>query len=479
MLEIDRDAIARRLALDNPWWRGASWQDPTAEWPRRAYYAPLAQLVRQTNVQRAIVLLGARRVGKTTLLRQLIREATGTDELGPVLFASVDAPTYAGLGLEDFLQLFEEVNPHDPTGPRLVVFDEIQYLPDWERHLKVLVDRYPRTRFLASGSAGAALKRKSTESGAGRFTDFELPPLTFAEFLDFKETSSELIDRSGPRTRATDLEKLDAAFVEYINFGGYPEVVRNATVRSDMERFVRNDIVQKVLLQDLPSLYGISNIPELNRLFTTVAYNSGQLISLEELSKGAGIAKPTITKYLEYLEAAFLIVRMRRVDQTARRLERERNFKVFLTNPSMRAALFGPLNAEDDAIGALVETALVTQYLHAPVFDDLCFARWPKGEVDLVRVDPVRQRPLWALEVKWSDNAHRSDKSWAPLTRLAKHSKLDTIFMTSRTVYGSDPDRVPKRVVYPVSLLAYEVGRLAASHELLRSRYGLPMDDGG
>jgi hypothetical protein len=120
------------------------------------------QLVRQP-VQRAIVLLGARRVGKTTLLRQLIREANQSRDLGPVLYASVDAPTYSGLGLDDLLQLFEEVHPHDARAPRLVVFDEVQYLPDWERHLKGLVDTYPQTRFIASGSAGAALKRKSTE----------------------------------------------------------------------------------------------------------------------------------------------------------------------------------------------------------------------------------------------------------------------------------------------------------------------------
>jgi uncharacterized protein len=474
VLEIDRSAIARRLALDNPWWEDVGAADPTLAWPRRAYFAPLAHLVRQ-SVQRAVVLLGARRVGKTTLLRQLIHDATGAGDLGPVLYASVDAPTYSGLGLDDLLRLFEEVQPHDPRAARLVVFDEVQYLPDWERHLKDLVDSYPQTRFVASGSAGAALKRKSTESGAGRFTDFELPPLTFAEFLEFSNATDEVLDRSSGSTRVLDIKRLNAHFVDYMNFGGYPEVVRNAAIRSDMERFVRNDIVQKVLLQDLPTLYGITNIPELNRLFTTVAYNSGQLISLEALSNNAGIAKPTIVKYLEYLEAAFLIVRMRRVDDTARRLQRERNFKVFLCNPSMRAALFGPLTAESEAIGALAETALVTQYLPAPLFSDLCFANWKRGEVDLVRVDPARQAPAWALEVKWSDGACSSENEWAPLMEFARKNGLETIFMTSQTVSASSERGGIRRVVLPLAQLSYEIGRLAANQELLRSRYGLPM----
>ena len=473
MLEIDRDAIAQRLALDNPWWQSAEAPESLAEWPRRAYFAPLSELVRQ-SVQRAIVLLGARRVGKTTLLRQLIYDGMRKGDLGPVLYASVDAPTYSGLRLEDLLGLFEELTPHDPRARRLVVFDEIQYLPDWERHLKDLVDTHPNTRFIASGSAGAALKRKSAESGAGRFTDFELPPLTFAEFLDFAGATGEVLDSATVPTQVRNIAQLNEHFVSYVNFGGYPEVVRNAAIRSDMERFVRNDIVQKVLLQDLPTLYGITNIPELNRLFTTLAYNSGQLISLEALAGNAGIAKATIARYLEYLEAAFLIVRVRRVDDSARRLQRERNFKVYLCNPSMRAALFGPVTKDEDALGALAETALVTQYLHAPLFSDLCFARWKDGEVDIVRVDPTRQEPLWALEVKWSDRACNSESDWAPSLEFAKRNGLDTVFMTSLTISRTSEHGGIKRVVIPLAKLAYQIAQLSANQELLRSTFGLP-----
>jgi hypothetical protein len=152
------------------------------------------------------------RVGKTTLLRQIIADADRTNDLGPVLFASVDAPRYAALSLELLLRLFEEIHPHDPHGPRLIIFDEIQYLRDWERHLKDAVDRYPRTRLIASGSAGAALKRKSTESGAGRFTDFELPPLNFAEFLDFSGATDDAIDVGHVRSRVKDAALLSKLF---------------------------------------------------------------------------------------------------------------------------------------------------------------------------------------------------------------------------------------------------------------------------
>jgi uncharacterized protein len=124
--------------------------------------------------------------------------------------------------------------------------------------------------------------------------------------------------------------------------------------------------VQKVLMHDLPSLYGIEDIQELNRLFTSIAYNTGQELSIEALAQNAGIAKNTITRYLDYLEAAFLIIRVRRVDERAQRFQRQRHFKVYLTNPSMRAALFGPVEDGSQAIGALAETATFSQWIHTP-----------------------------------------------------------------------------------------------------------------
>ena len=100
---------------------------------------------------------------------------------------------------------------------------------------------------------------------------------------------------------------MNKEFVNYLNFGGYPEVVLSEKIQGDMGRYVKNDIVDKVLLRDLPSLYGIKDVQELNRFFTYIAYNTGNEFSYETMSKESGIQKDTLKKYLEYLEAAFLI----------------------------------------------------------------------------------------------------------------------------------------------------------------------------
>ncbi len=468
VLTIGRDEILQRLREDNPWWRAPpDLTRPPLSWPRRDFYPAFKALV-GSPVHRAVVLLGARRVGKTTMLQQLVGELATEQPDRPVLFASLDTPTYADLSLDALLSLFEAAHPHDPRAPRLVLFDEVQYLRDWERHLKVLVDRYPATRFVVSGSAAAALKRASTESGAGRFTDFLLPPLTFAEFLRFEgRMLVEATAGGSPEFACHDIEALNSAFIDYLNYGGYPEALLQPEIRRGFRQFVGRDIVDKVLLRDLPVLYGIADIPQLNRLFSVLAYNTGQEASLEELSRNASVAKPTIRRYLEYLEAAFLVYRMRRVDENARRFRRERGFKIHLANPAMRAALFAPVSPQDRSIGSVTESAVLSQWLHLPERAHVHYARWSQGEVDAVGLDPGTQSPVWGLEIKWSDRPAGD----APLPRgllafAARHPEAH-YGITTRTVLAQRP--LPRgggtlRLV-PAALLAYAVGHISARED--------------
>jgi len=238
------------------------------------------------------------------------------------------------------------MNSHEHGSDRQlsILFHKVQYHKDWEVHLKSLVDSYPRIRFIASGSAAAALCMKSRELGAGHFTEFLLPPLTFVEYLNFAGREEELIvQRQGgtgsARFLARDIDTLNTEFLNYLNYGGVPEAVMNEAVRTNPSRFLRQDIIDKVLLKDLPSLYGISDIQDLNRFFNVLAFNTGDEVGLEALSKHSGIAEQRLGEYLEYLEAAFLIRRVHRIDAGALRMKRARTFKVYLTNPAVRAAL--------------------------------------------------------------------------------------------------------------------------------------------
>jgi uncharacterized protein len=457
MLTISAEDIRARIARDNPWWRGGG---PPPEWQyaKRTYFTPFVDLALSQGVRRAAVLLGPRRVGKTVLLKQMVEQAIGRGyEARQILYASIDTPIYSGLTLEHFVGLLDR-----PDSPALVIFDEIQYLKDWERHLKDLVDSYPQIKFVASGSAAAALRLKSRESGAGRFSEFMLPPLTFHEFLCFVGLDNELVNTIGPHQyRFLDIERLNSAFIDYLNYGGYPEAVLNEQVRSNPDQFVRTDIIDKVLLKDLPALYGISDIPELNRLFSFLAYNAGNEASLENISRESGLAKPTIKKYIEYLESAFLIQKVQTVDQNGRTMQRERNFKIYLNNPSMRAALFVPVAPDDSAlIGRLAESAIFSQWQHSPAARNLRYARWRDGEVDIVKLGGPTLKPEWAVELKWSDRPVSNASLRAPVkTLVANNPTIRECRMTSRTIETTiqiDRLMVP---VTPTAAYCYMVGR--------------------
>jgi predicted AAA+ superfamily ATPase len=465
MLEISEKDVLRSLQQDNPWWQTG--QPPTdATFTHvRAYFPRFAEMVLNWNIRRTVILMGPRRVGKTVMLRQLIAKLIQSG-FSPkcILFAPIDTPTYSGMALDRFIKMFEEHTGHASDARRIVIFDEIQYLKDWEVHLKVLTDRYPNTRLVASGSAAAALRLKSQESGAGRFTDFFLPPLTFAEFLDFIDQEKKLIKQQSTRRYATtNISELNKQFVNYLNYGGYPEAVLNESIQLDLRRFLGRDIVDKVLLRDLPSLYGIQDIQELNRLFASICYNSGQEVSLEALSSNSGVAKPTISRYLEYLEAAFLIVRVRRIDDTGRTFKRMRQFKVYLTNPSMRAALYAPLTDDDGAIGALVETAIFSQWFHSDQFHHIHYARWKTGrqdrEVDLVSVNPASLKPAWAYEVKWSDRCVERPEELIGLVEIAKKNHPLPVGATTKTLTAETALDGVIIKHFPCALHCYQVGR--------------------
>lgn len=470
MESISEADVSARISRDNPWWANAAHIIPEAAYPRRVYFSSFKAGALNFDVRRAMVLLGPRRVGKTFMLKQLIHEAieSGVDPKG-ILYASRDTPIYSGILLEQFLGFMPSL-PKDAR--RLIIFDEIQYLKGWEAHLKDLVDNYPNAKFVVSGSAAAALLLKSRESGAGRFSDFMLPPLTFYEFLNFLGEAEKYIGRSDESDDALypdagwyaikDMDSLNGRFVDYLNFGGYPEAVLNEQIRSNPEQFIRSDIIDKVLLKDLPSLYGINQIQELNKLFLFLAYNTGNEASLENIAQGSGMNKPTIKRYIEYLESAFLIMKLPMVDDNCRTMTRERNFKIYLNNPSMRAALFAPVKAEDaDRIGHLAESAIFAQWQHSPMFRNLRYARWKnEGEVDAVMLG-ANQKPQGLIEIKWSDRIgeRQNDEMRAMQALIKKHKSIRAAIFTTRTISEMiSLEDVSVRVI-PSAAYCYTVGR--------------------
>jgi predicted AAA+ superfamily ATPase len=431
---IPQEKIKERLRYENPWWVTKAIPELYRTMSKRLYFNLFYPFVVEKEIKRAVVLMGPRRVGKTVMMfhtiDQLIQENVNPQKL---FFIGIDNPIYINLSLQDILDLCTEALKIKNLDDCYIFFDEIQYLKDWERHLKVLVDAYPKTKFIVSGSAAAALRWHSSESGAGRFTDFMLPPLTFQEFIHLKNRSHLMVEgaikyngKEIAYQLTNNIDELNKEFVNYLNFGGYPEVVLSEKIQSDMGRYVKNDIVDKVLLRDLPSLYGIKDVQELNRFFTYIAYNTGNEFSYETMSRESGIIKETLKKYLEYLEAAFLIKVLNKLDVNAKRLKRVTSFKVYLTNPSLRTALFSPISESDQEMGNMVETAILSQWMHRENLN-LNYARWKdkkEGEVDLVLLDDKNFKPIWGIEIKWSNRYVEKTNELNSMIQFCDKNKL-------------------------------------------------------
>lgn len=407
--------------------------------------------------------MGPRRVGKTVLIHHLIGRLLGKG-VSPknICYFSVDHPIYNGLSLEEFLAFYGQAAGIDYAKTRcFIFFDEVQYLNNWEKHLKSIVDRYPLIRCVASGSAAAALRLKSTESGAGRFTDFLLPPLSFHEYLSLlgKDKTAHITESGKHFVFSThDINELNNEFMSYLNFGGYPEMVLSDEIQRDPRRYIKSDIIDKVLLRDLPGLYGVQDIQKLNYLFTNLAFNTANEIALEELSQNSGVAKNTIKKYIEYLEAAFLVRTVHRVDRNARRFKRANFFKVYLTNPSIRTALFSPITQDDPAMGSMVETAIFSQWFHQD--SPLHYARWRGGEVDIVALKHD-QKAAWAVEAKWSDRCYERPSELKALADFCRAQNLPSVVVTTRVTAGTKVLNGITIDYQPASFYCLAVGYLA------------------
>lgn len=165
------EQIQKRMVLDNPWWESGKVDEDFTKFPRRAYLDDFYELMTDLSVRRAVILMGPRRVGKTVMIYHSIDRLISSG-INPkkIIYVSVDTPIYNNISLDDFFSLARKALKDEKNFEGFYVFfDEIQYLKNWEVHLKSMVDTYRSSRFVASGSAAAALKMKT------RFGKYDTP----------------------------------------------------------------------------------------------------------------------------------------------------------------------------------------------------------------------------------------------------------------------------------------------------------------
>ena len=423
MAITSKDSILKVLTSYNPWWKtGAVNPKMTQNYKRFAFYEAMKRL-NEPRIRRTVVLTGTRRVGKTTIQYQMI-DALLKEGIPPqkIVFISMDHPILKLSQFQEVLECYHE-NIYAEQDV-YYFFDEIQYASDWDRWLKIIYDNQPDTKVVATGSASPALMKGSCESGAGRWSVIQVPTLSFYEYCELLDLSKPDIPADLKATdllRKTQIErtqimmqlsKVQNHFIRYLQVGGFPEL---AIADNDLmaQQIMREDVVDKVLKRDLPSLYNIRNATELERIFLYLCNVSSEIISIDAITKELnGVSRTTVENYIQYLESANLIYQSWPVNMAGKKILKARP-KIYIADAAIRNAVLMDETILTDPVGMgkVVETAVykhVTAFYYKYVTSVGYFRGGKKNkEIDVVVDYPKIKKIL--IEVKYREGAPIAD----------------------------------------------------------------------
>lgn len=250
-----------------------------------------------------IVITGMRRTGKTVLVKQLAEK--------------LDTKNFLYLDLEslDNREIFNVKN-YDSILTRLaqkglntksamcLILDEIQLFPEIISRLKYLYDHY-QIKFIVTGSSSYYLKNLFSESLAGRKIIFELRPLDFGEYLQFKQVKFQANTKIDFNLGTAGFSELSPFYEEYIQFGGFPHVVLEPS--AEIKKRLLDDIISSYINQDIRTLADFENLGKIQATIKLLASRVGNRLDVSKLAGTVGVARSTMNGYLEFLEKTYII----------------------------------------------------------------------------------------------------------------------------------------------------------------------------
>ena len=456
----------------NPWWSGNRFPDlPT--W-KRASFHDIIQWMQNPPTGRALLLSGARQVGKTTLFLQAINEllSKGVPH-GNILYATFDHPLLKLAGLDGLLRLWDEIEP-SKEGTEYLFLDEIQSIKDWQVWLKHQVDFGKHRRIAVTGSA-TPLAMEDQESGVGRWHTIKLATLSFYEYLQLRNdpvpklpavtSLADLFDMSPSWFAKTSSEtrRLTGYFHDYLLRGGFPQT---ATLNSIplAQKLLREDIVDKVLKRDMTALFGVRRILELEQTFLYLCMHDGGMLDMQELSKNLEVKKPTALSFISLLEATHLIYRLMPFGYGKEILRGKP--KIYLADPAIAPGVLlkgKSLLENPTLLGQAAETAFFKHVFSRYYAHSIAFSYWRGGkkglEVDIIADIGGRYVPF---EVKYRGNMVET-ADLKGLTTFCKERMVDKSYVITRNMedFGIIPltrDRKIQALKIPAPLACYWLG---------------------
>lgn len=344
------------------------------------------------NGGKAIVVVGARQVGKTTLIKKILKDKD-------YLFLDADDPSTRSL-----LQSPTTEQIRTFIGDyRYVFVDEAQRIPGIGLTLKIITDQFKNVQLFVSGSSSFDLGNVLNEPLTGRKWEYELFPISWEEY----ENKIGII-------------KSEQQIQNRLLYGLYPEVINN----QGKERETLKNLLNSYLYRDILAFSDIRKPEVLEKLLQALALQIGSEVNYNELSQLIGINKITVQKYIDILEKGYVVFRLNSFSRNIRN-EIKQNRKVYFYDNGIRNIIIGnfnPLNLRVDK-GFLWENFLVSerrkQNLYKDTFAKMCFWRTKQQqEVDFVE---EHNGQIVGFEFKWNSKKTRFPKNFIEAYKAKGH----------------------------------------------------------
>ncbi len=446
MAIVSDEQVIKVLRQYNSWWRNpATIKDESKPQKRLAYYEAL-KMIKHNTLRRFAVLSGARRVGKTTIMYQMIDNLI-EEGINPknILYVSFDNPIVKLVNVDTVLSIYESLYPLE--GIKYIFFDEIQYTEHWELWMKVIYDSRKDIRLTATGSASPILEKGSTDSGTGRWSVLKIPTMSFYEYCRLLQIEEPILPDEVKLTELVEMSiaelgdlidrfaPLEGHFNRYLMIGGFPELVLSD---DDMyaQRILREDVVDKVIKRDVLSLFNIRSPLLMEKLFLYLCMNSTEIFSITTAAKELeNTSVSTLESYIEALEMSNLIYLSKPIDVGSKGALKGKP-KIFVADAAIRNAvlMIDDVLSDEKELGAMVET---TVYKHIASFYQGSTAQlgyFRKAKDNQKEVDVVIELPREKIlcEVKYRNNSHISGTD--AIVELCKDekSKVTSAFLVTK-----------------------------------------------
>jgi len=431
----------QELSLKNEWWVNDEYQLDEVKWPRRDLFTLI-----ENNLDHPLMLniVGLRRVGKSTILKQLIGKLLDQQVKSTNIFyflfdysTQIQKPEF----LDEVLSVyFKDVinKPSLSLQERVyILLDEVQYIEDWQSILKRYYDLSgKKIKFIVTGSQSILLKGKFRESLAGRVFDYYLPPLSFREFVRINHDNVKM-------TEQFDLLKLPEIFGElssydayhgaeiaklsreYIITGQFPETTHLPTVESRHEYIVES-VIGKVV-EDCIRIFNVEKPDEFKLIVRHLLNNVSSIFEQTNIGREIALSRATLDKYLEYLKESYIFEILYKYHKSP--IKRGRILKkIYTPCVNFTCALNhykeSHLDEVPQAFGKIIENVvynvLAQKYKGNSMNEVLSFWRQGEKEIDFLVNQGDKQLPI---EVKFSNNI--SSRDLMPTTDYMRKKKTN------------------------------------------------------